>query len=160
MLGFAAGLLTGLGFGIANGWLVAAGHRVFLDRDPVDGIVGGDAWEQRLHERLRAADAVVCVVTAAYVASPWCNGEVAVARSRGARLIPVLVEPGVEHPLLPADAWDYFCLGNLSYHGRCLTIVWDRRGTKYGRGAGLSVWSDGSKLGESPDLKPLKCNLG
>ena len=83
-----------------HSWLVAAGHDAFLDRDPVDGIVGGDEWEQRLHERLRAADAVVCLVTAAYVGSPWCAAEVAVARSRGARLIPVLGEPGVTHPLL------------------------------------------------------------
>jgi WD40 repeat protein len=83
-----------------HGWLVAAEHDAFLDRDLVDGIVGGDEWEQRLHERLRAADAVVCVVTAAYVGSPWCAAEVAVARSRGAKLIPVLGEPGVTHPLL------------------------------------------------------------
>ena len=83
-----------------HGWLVAAGHDVFLYQHLVDGIVGGDEWEQRLYERLRAADAVVCLVTAAYVGSPWCAAEVAVARSRGTRLIPVVAEPGVRHPLL------------------------------------------------------------
>ena len=49
-----------------HGWLTAAGHEVFLDRHPSDGIAVGDAWEERLHERLRRADAVVCVVTTAY----------------------------------------------------------------------------------------------
>jgi hypothetical protein len=54
----------------------------------------------RLHERLRWVDAVVCVLTSAYVASTWCTAEVAIAQSRGSRLIPVLTKSGVVHPLL------------------------------------------------------------
>jgi WD40 repeat protein len=81
-------------------WLVEDGHEVFLDRDPQDGIGLGDEWEQRLHERLRWSDAVVCVVTAAYLRSPWCAAEVGAARSRGSRMLPVVAEPGVVHPLL------------------------------------------------------------
>jgi hypothetical protein len=50
-------------------WLVAEGHEVFLDRDPGNGIAVGEEWDKRLHERLRWADAVVCVVTSASVAS-------------------------------------------------------------------------------------------
>ncbi|MDT7580717.1 MAG: hypothetical protein QOK35_1981 [Pseudonocardiales bacterium] len=81
-------------------WLVEDGHDVFLDRDLRDGIPVGDEWEQRLHERLRWADAVVCVVTSTYVDSAWCAAEVGIARARGSRLLPVLAEPGVVHPLL------------------------------------------------------------
>jgi hypothetical protein len=81
-------------------WLVAAGHEVFLAQDLRDGIVGGEHWRQRLHERLRWADAVVCVLTSAYVVSTWCTAEVAIAQSRGSRLVPVLAEPEVVHPLL------------------------------------------------------------
>ncbi|MFD9737627.1 TIR domain-containing protein [Umezawaea sp. NPDC059074] len=81
-------------------WLVADGHRVFLDRDLRDGIAVGEEWEKRLHERLRWADAVVCVVTEAYVRSAWCAAEVGIARSRGSRLLPLHAEAGVEHPLL------------------------------------------------------------
>ena len=81
-------------------WLVADGHRVFLDRDLRDGIAVGEEWEKRLHERLRWADAVVCVVTEAYVKSAWCAAEVGIARSRGSRLLPLHAEAGVEHPLL------------------------------------------------------------
>ncbi|MGH3838831.1 MAG: toll/interleukin-1 receptor domain-containing protein, partial [Pseudonocardiaceae bacterium] len=81
-------------------WLVAEGHEVFLDRDLRNGIVVGEEWEQRLHERLRWADAVVCVVTSAFLASEWCPYEVGYARSRGSRLLPVLAEPGVDHPLV------------------------------------------------------------
>ncbi|MGH4001496.1 MAG: toll/interleukin-1 receptor domain-containing protein, partial [Pseudonocardiaceae bacterium] len=83
-------------------WLVAEGHEVFLDRDLRNGIVVGEEWEQRLHERLRWADAVVCVVTSAFLASEWCPYEVGYARSRGSRLLPVLAEPGVDHPLVKA----------------------------------------------------------
>jgi TIR domain/AAA ATPase domain len=81
-------------------WLVDEGHEVFLDRDLRDGIPVGDEWDKRLHERLRWADAVVCVVTSAAVASTWCAAEVAVAVSRGSRVLPVRAEPGVGHPLL------------------------------------------------------------
>jgi hypothetical protein len=54
-------------------WLVAEGHEVFLDRDLRSGMVVGEEWEQRLSERLRRADAVVCVVTSAFLASKWCG---------------------------------------------------------------------------------------
>ncbi len=43
-------------------------------------------------------------------------------------------------PLMPSDAWDWFALENVRYRGRTLSVVWDRDGSRYGRGAGLSVW--------------------
>jgi energy-coupling factor transporter ATP-binding protein EcfA2 len=81
-------------------WLINKGHEVFLAHDLRDGVVGGEQWRLRLYERLRWADAVVCVLTRAYVASTWCTAEVAIAQSRGSRLIPILDELGVVHPLL------------------------------------------------------------
>ena len=81
-------------------WLVDDGHDAFLDRDLEDGILVGEEWQQRLHERLRRADAVVCVLTAAYIASPWCSAELGIAQSRGSRVLPLRAEPGVGHPLL------------------------------------------------------------
>lgn len=65
-------------------WLVEDGHEAFQDQDLFDGIRVGDQWEQRLHERLRWADAVVCVLTSAYVASVWCTAELAIAQWREA----------------------------------------------------------------------------
>ncbi len=47
------------------------------------------------------------------------------------------------NPLLPAGTWDYFCLDNVAYHGKNLTIVWDKDGTRYRCGRGLSVFLDG-----------------
>ncbi|MDT7840983.1 nSTAND1 domain-containing NTPase [Streptomyces justiciae] len=84
-----------------HAWLTADGHHVFLDRDVRDGIALGEEWEQRLHERLRWADATVCVITPAYLNSTWCTAEVAIARSRGNRLLPLHADGGTTHPLLP-----------------------------------------------------------
>jgi WD40 repeat protein/energy-coupling factor transporter ATP-binding protein EcfA2 len=81
-------------------WLVGEGHEVFLDQDLRDGIPVGEEWERRLHERLRWADAVLCVVTSAHLGSVWCTAEVGIALSRGSRVLPVRAEPGVAHPLL------------------------------------------------------------
>jgi hypothetical protein len=69
-----------------HGWLSEAGHNVFLDAHPRDGIGAGEDWERRLHEELRRADAVVCIVTAAYAASRWCTAEVAVMSPDGRTL--------------------------------------------------------------------------
>ena len=66
-----------------HSWLVDDGHEAFLDQDLSNGILVGEEWQQRLHERLRWADAVVCVLTSAYIASPWCTAEVGIAQSRG-----------------------------------------------------------------------------
>jgi hypothetical protein len=88
-------------------WLLEDGHEVFLDQDFRDGIALGDEWEPRLHERLRWADAVVCLVTASYRKSLWCAAEVGIARSRGSRLLPLRAEPGEAYPLLTPSRYQY-----------------------------------------------------
>ncbi len=62
-------------------------------------------------------------------------------------------------PLLPPGTWDWFCLDGVVYHGRTLTILWDRLGTRYGRGAGLTVLADGQKIAQGADLGPLAARL-
>ncbi|WP_020386515.1 TIR domain-containing protein [Kribbella catacumbae] len=81
-------------------WLSAEGHDVFLDRDLRDGIEIGEEWEARLGERLRWADAVVSLITTPYLESIWCTFEISIARDRGSRVLPVIAEEGVRHPLL------------------------------------------------------------
>ena len=48
-------------------------------------------------------------------------------------------------PLAPRE-WSYFALDDVPYHGRKLAIVWDKDGTRYGRGAGLHVIVDGNEI--------------
>ncbi len=63
------------------------------------------------------------------------------------------------HPLLPANTWDYFCLDQVRYHGRWLTVLYDRTGERYRRGKGLRVLADGKELGSRPDLGRLLVTL-
>ncbi len=62
-------------------------------------------------------------------------------------------------PLLPPGAWDWFCLDRFPYHGRALTIVWDRQGTKFGRGRGLTLLAEGKEIGHAPDLGRLTATM-
>ncbi|MGH3770557.1 MAG: TIR domain-containing protein [Pseudonocardiaceae bacterium] len=131
-------------------WLVGEGHEVFLDGDPRDGLRVGEEWERRLHERLRWADAVVCVVTSAAVASTWCSVEVGIALSRGSRVLPVWAEPGVVHPLLTSI--QYADLTVDSAAGRAALGEELRRVDAVG-GWG---WPDGRS--PFPGLRPLDVN--
>jgi len=63
------------------------------------------------------------------------------------------------NPLLPENTWDYFCLDHVLYHGRILTIVWDKTGTRYGKGKGLSVFADGEKIAHSDSLSEVTGGL-
>jgi hypothetical protein len=62
-------------------------------------------------------------------------------------------------PLLPPATWDWFCLDGVPYHGRLLTIVWDRAGDHYKRGAGLSIWVDGHEVARRSTLGRLAGGL-
>lgn len=62
-------------------------------------------------------------------------------------------------PLLPKDQWDWFCLDRVAYHGKMLTIVWDKTGDKYHKGKGMSVWVNGKKKFNSLELQPALIQL-
>jgi hypothetical protein len=59
-------------------------------------------------------------------------------------------------PLLPAGTWDWFALDGLRYHGRELTIIWDRDGSRYKRGAGLAVFADGKPVARGNNLERIE----
>jgi predicted GH43/DUF377 family glycosyl hydrolase len=50
------------------------------------------------------------------------------------------------NPLVPEGTWDYFCLDDVPYHGHSLTILFDKTGERYRRGAGLRVFADGHEV--------------
>lgn len=62
-------------------------------------------------------------------------------------------------PLIPADQWDWFCLDKVAYHGKILTILWDKTGSKYGKGKGLRIFSDGKEIARNRDLKKTTAKL-
>jgi len=61
--------------------------------------------------------------------------------------------------LVPADVWDWFCLDNVPYHGRIITILWDRSGKKYGKGKGFNIFADGKKIAGSDKLRRVTGKL-
>ena len=82
-------------------WLSKDGHKVFLYSHRDDGTAAGDEWRPRLYERLRWADAVVCVVTPQYLTSVWSAAEIGAAQALGIEILPVNAssEP-LDHRLL------------------------------------------------------------
>jgi hypothetical protein len=61
-------------------------------------------------------------------------------------------------PLAP-PGWDYFALDDVNYHGRRLSIVWDRDGTHYRRGVGLQILVDDKPIASSARLQKLSARL-
>lgn len=62
------------------------------------------------------------------------------------------------NPLVPPD-WDYFCLEDIKYHGRSVTILYDRTGRKYGRGTGLRLLVDGREAAAAATVSKLTVAL-
>jgi hypothetical protein len=65
----------------------------------------------------------------------------------------------VVNPLLPEDTWDYFCLEGVLYHGRTLTILYDKTGKRYDKGIGLRLFADGREIASRETLGRLSTRL-
>ena len=63
------------------------------------------------------------------------------------------------NPLAP-DGWAYFALDDVAYRGHRVSIIWDRDGTRYRRGRGLTVFADGRKIAHAPRIGRLLAPLG
>lgn len=61
------------------------------------------------------------------------------------------------HPLF--EGWAYFCVENIRYHGKDIAIVYDRDGTKYGKGRGLSVYVSGKRAAGCESLRAIDVPL-
>jgi len=62
-------------------------------------------------------------------------------------------------PLLPPETWDWFCLDGIKYHGHVLTVIWDKDGSRYHRGAGLSVLASGKLIAHAEKLERITGKL-
>lgn len=63
------------------------------------------------------------------------------------------------NPLVPDD-WAWFALDDVSYHGRRISVIWDRDGTRYRRGAGLTLYVDGQRIANAPRAERLVAPIG
>jgi hypothetical protein len=62
------------------------------------------------------------------------------------------------HPLAPAD-WPWFAIDDLPYRGHRLSVIWDRDGSRYGKGAGLRVLAEGQELASTNRLGKVLAKL-
>ena len=63
------------------------------------------------------------------------------------------------NPLVPDGKWDWFALDQVNYAGKSVSIIWDKDGTKYGKGAGLKVFADGTLVASSAKLERVTGEL-
>jgi WD40 repeat protein len=132
------------------GWLTGWGHDVFFDRDTDRGISIGEDWKQRLYRELGRVDAVVCVVTADYLRSMWCTAEVAIADSRGCRLLPLRFEPELTHKLMERVQYGAF------HADRGMAREQLRVTLRQLDAGGRTGWREGQN--PYPGLKPFQSN--
>ncbi|TWW00862.1 MGH1-like glycoside hydrolase domain-containing protein [Chitinophaga pinensis] len=50
------------------------------------------------------------------------------------------------YPLIPQGKWDWFYLEGVPYHGKVVSVRWDKTGERYGQGKGLRVVVDGKEV--------------
>ena len=82
---------------------------LFLDLDPERGIAAGERWEAALNEAANRCEAVLFLVSPAWLASSWCLAEFQLAHGTQQALFGVLIEEltGAELPVeLTGDVAD------------------------------------------------------
>ncbi|MDR0543621.1 MAG: six-hairpin glycosidase [Dysgonamonadaceae bacterium] len=63
------------------------------------------------------------------------------------------------NPLIPQEKWDWFCLDNTLYHGKIITVFWDKTGNRYHRGKGFYVLVNGRLAAHSDKLERIQTTL-
>jgi hypothetical protein len=89
-------------------WLASQGwHDIFLDLDPQQGIAAGAKWEQELNRAALRCEAVLFLVSRAWLASDWCLKEFNLAHRLNKRLFGLLIEdiPVAELPATLTGTW-------------------------------------------------------
>lgn len=75
-----------------------------------------------------------------------------------AGVLPSVSDTVTIKPLIP-DSWNYFAMDSIPYHGHKLAVVWDRDGTRYGKGKGLQLIINGKTAARSDKVEMLQAKL-
>lgn len=100
-------------------WLSAKGwDDVFLDLDPHRGIAAGERWVRALNQAAQRCEAVLFLVSKAWLASSWCMNEFNLAYRLNKRLFGVLIEdiPVAELPPTLRGLWQVLSLASGTDH--------------------------------------------
>jgi hypothetical protein len=63
------------------------------------------------------------------------------------------------NPQIP-DSWNWLALEDVEYRGRKVSVYWDRDGSRYRRGAGLTLYVDGRRIAQSSAVARLVVHMG
>jgi TIR domain len=75
-------------------WLSEQGFEdVFLDIDPDRGLVAGQRWQEALKAAADRCEAVLFLVSPAWISSKWCLAEFLLAKTLHKRIFGLIVEP-------------------------------------------------------------------
>ena len=94
-------------------WLTREGFDdFFLDFDPDRGIAAGERWEGALHRAADRCEAVIFLVSRAWLASQWCAKEFDIAVKLSKRIFGVLVDatPIEDVPARYRTTWQFVSL--------------------------------------------------
>jgi len=100
-------------------WLLKEGwDDLFLDLDPTRGIAAGERWEKALHDAAHRCDAVLFLVSQAWLDSEWCRKEFRLAHRLNKRIIGLLIEdiPINELPDELTETWQLVNLASGNDH--------------------------------------------
>jgi formylglycine-generating enzyme required for sulfatase activity len=89
-------------------WLRAEGwDDVFLDVDPERGIKPGTHWEEALRSAAERCEAVLFVISRAWLGSEWCRDEFRLVRHLRKRLFAIVIEdiPRADLPVAMSREW-------------------------------------------------------
>jgi formylglycine-generating enzyme required for sulfatase activity len=92
-------------------WLAGEGFKdeIFLDLDPTRGIAAGERWERALNEAANRCEAVLFLLSKAWLSSAWCRRELNLAHRLNKQLFGVLIEelPLTEIPKDVSGDWQF-----------------------------------------------------
>lgn len=159
-------------------WLDQAGwNDLFLDLDPVRGIVAGERWEQALHKAANYCEAVLILASRNWLRSRWCLRELSLAMRLNKRIFCVLIDqtPLSELPVELTDAhqivslWegnDHLMMAEAGSHDSFSGVTFSRSGLaglktglmRAGLDAKYFAWPPASEPDRSPyrGLKALE----
>ncbi len=96
-------------------WLDGEGwNDHFLDLDPERGIAAGERWERALNEAAHRCQAVVFLVSRAWLSSNWCQRELQLAHRLDKHIFGVLIDEDVAIEDVPPKLKDHWQLVNLA----------------------------------------------
>jgi hypothetical protein len=85
-------------------WLAAEGFNdIFLDLDPERGIAAGERWERALNQATLRCEAVLFLVSKAWLESRWCWKEHSLARGKNKKLFAALIDETMTIGDLPSE---------------------------------------------------------